>query len=264
VRAFFLGDSVSETQVETTNSSTEPSVAVAGDGSEKESDDRQQQALSTFQDELARLSGKLEGIAEVVKSNPTASASATPQTKNYTRSHLRELVNAGTITEDQMDEQLEIQLRESITANAEAQTDAKLQKATIQGKVLGQIDSYMERNPKLKDKSSPVYQRVKKAFDELVELGDDAGSMTTELKALKIALGPNALMQGKRKEPDTFEDTGGSGSAERSDESDSGWAKGLNAGQRDYYKTMLTKGLFKSSDDPNFKAEIEIARKKAA
>jgi hypothetical protein len=264
VRAFFLGESVSETQVETTEPSTEAHVAAVGDDSQKESGDRQQQALSTFQDELARLSGKLEGIAEVVKSNPTASASATPQTQTYTRSQLREMVNSGTITEDQMDEQLEMQLRESITAKAEAQTDAKLQKATIEGKVLGQIDSYMERNPKLKDKSSPIYQRVKKAFDELVELGDDAGSMTTELKALKIALGANPSMQGKRKEPDTFEDTGGSGGGERLGESDSGWAKGLNAGQREYYKTMLTKGLFKGSDDPNFKAEIEIARKKAA
>jgi len=264
VRAFFLGDSVSETQVETTNSSTEPSVAAAGDDSQKESDGRQQQALSTFQDELARLSGKLEGIAEVVKSNPTTSASATPQPKIYTRGQLREMVNSGTITEDQMDEQLEMQLRESITANAEAQTDAKLYRATVEGKVLGQIESYIDRNPKLKDKSSPVFQKVKKAFAELVELGDNAASTTTELKALKIALGPISSVRGKIKEPDTFEDTGGSGSAERSDESDSGWAKGLNAGQRDYYKTMLTKGLFKGSDDPNFKAEIEIARKKAA
>lgn len=255
---------MSETQVETTNSSTEAPVAVAGDDSQKESGDRQQQALSTFQEELARLSGKLEGIAEVVKSPPTTSAPARPQPQYYTRSQLREMVNTGTITEDQMDEQLEIQLRESITANAEANTDAKLHKATVEGKVLGQIDSYMERNPKLKDKSSPVYQRVKKAFQELIELGDDGGSTTTELKALKIALGSNSSVRGKIKEPDTFEDTGGSRGEERSDESDSGWSKGLNTGQREYYNTMLTKGLFKGSDDPSFKAEIKLARKKAA
>lgn len=226
-------------------------------------------ALKALEKELARLSGRIESV-ETVKAAPKQDAqpkAAEAPKPKYTRSQLREMVNNGTITEDQMDEQLERQLQAKLEYENNQRLNSALTESKRTAKVETEIETYVEKHPSVLDTSSKTYQRVQKEFAELVALGDDENSPATKLKALKIALGPvsgrRASSAGVDKAPETFEETGGSAPAGDGGDGDTGWSRGLTGSQRSYYEGLVNKGIYKSFDDKNLQAELEGARKRA-
>lgn len=241
-------------------------AAKSAEQSVESSEDRHKTAVAELEKQLAALRGKVDGLAQASPPAQKAAPKAEAPKPKYSRAQLREMVNNGTITEDQMDEQLEKQLREQISYETRSTLAQEVSAAKTQSKVETQIESYMSKYPSLNDKSSDTFKKVEKAFNSLTALGDPSDSAATELKALMVALGPveaSRVPQGVDKRPETFQETGGSAPSDSPSAEGPEWAKGLTGGQRNYYKGLIDKGIYKGFNDPQLKSDLEGARRRA-
>jgi hypothetical protein len=160
--------------------------------------------------ELATLRAEFE--AKLAKA--TEKPAETP--KRYSRADLLAAVANQQITQEQADTEWERQIREDALATATQAAREIVTTATRTESVTAQISSYVEAEPELKDKSSDTYQKVAEEFRALVNLGDDPKSLTTELKAIRAALGPIEKLKAAKSGRTSHEghrETGGGGGA---------------------------------------------------
>jgi hypothetical protein len=205
----------------------------------------------------AAAEGEAKGLKEALKAIP-AKEKPKAEAKEFTRAELRAQVNDGKITEDQMDDILERQLEAKLTKKAEEIAERKISSSQTAISVADQIAAYVGVYPDINKEGSATRAKIQAAFDELVGLKDDPSALTTELKAIKMALGPLKAGAGRRPAPEAHEDVGaGSDSDSKPAE---GWAKGLSPKLKKHYEKQIDRGIYKSHSDPRLIAELKYAR----
>lgn len=182
----------------------------------------------------------------------------------YTRAQLRAAVNAGTITEDQMDETLERQLTDRLLAAGKTEITQTTETVARNTRLSQQIDTLADAHPELKDKTSDLFQKVAAKFNDLVTRASDPEAakkdLATELTAIEFVVGGKKPTPRKRDLEATEETGGGGGGDGGSPPEEDAWAKGLSKGQKAHYEKQIGRGMYKSTSDPKLKKEIEFAR----
>lgn len=203
---------------------------------------------------LAALQGTVEGL----KARPAAQPEKEPHI--YTRAELRALVDAGKITEDQMDAQLEQQMEAKLEKKFKEKVDTTAAETRLASTVDTQIAAYIDAHPELTDTDSDLRRKVQEEFDYLCGVcGDNPKDKRTELKAIRAAVGALAP-KGRKKEPEASEETGGSEGGTGNKGGEDGWSKGLSAAQKAHYKKKMDQGFYKGPTDKNLLAEVKYAR----
>jgi hypothetical protein len=190
--------------------------------------------------ELAALRAEFEGKLEKVTAKPVE------QPKTYTRAELNAMVTAGTISQEQADAQIDFQLSAKAEATARSVATEVVSRAQRTESVSTQISQYTEAVPELLDRGSDTYQKVAGEFRFLVAQGDDPKSLSTELKAIRAALGPvekvRAARSGRASHEDHRETGGGGGGA--GPRGGQGNLK-LTERERAHYQRGIDNGLYK-------------------
>jgi len=232
----------------------------------KEGEDRHTEAMAALKEELVRAQGTIEALSKTPQK--TEAAPVVEKTKKFAVPELRKMVDDGTISQDQMDEQIRQQRDVEIEAKMEAKFEKRLAKARIEDTVTSEIASYKKLHPDLGKQSSEDWQKVKRAFDGLVAKGHSKNSLTTEHTALQIVYGDideQRQIKGRPKPPESFEDVGGaSGSSGGGDTGGPEWSKDVSSRVRAHYQKKLDSGFYKGAADPDFKKELEYARGQAS
>lgn len=181
----------------------------------------------------------------------------------YTRTQLRALVNEGKITEDQMDATLEQQLEAKLNKKVESTAIETAKETRASTEIGAQLNAYTAAHPDIIVEGSDLRNKVIEEFNYLVSLGDPENK-TTELKAVRAAIGP-LTPKGRRKQPEAHEETGGSGDDARgSGNADTGWAKGLSPAQKKHYQKQIDRNFYNGPTDKRLVAEVKIARERRA
>lgn len=225
---------------------------------DKTEQERRDDALKNLTAAFNQLKGKVEAQAEKPKTEEKA-----PAKKVYTRAELRKGVNDGQITEDQMDEILERQAEERISAKFDERLKTETATGKRVAKIEAQIDTIIDANPDLKNNESDLFKKVAAKFNDLVnERGMDRKDLNTELMAMELVVG-HAAPKGRKRELEAHEETGGAGGGHDrgGDDSEAEWSKGIPAKNRDFFKQQIAKGLYTGVNDPRLKKQIERLRK---
>lgn len=197
-----------------------------------------------------RLRGQIEGMSKPSTSGEPARSSA-DEPKVHTRSELRELVEAGRMNEDQMEDILDRQRDDRTARLVQNTVKNTVDTNTSQQTTVSQITEYRKLRPDVMVEGSEDRQKVQDEYDFLVQSGDDAESLSTQLKALRSAFGPvdglRALKVVPKKETH-MEISGGSGSGGnqggKSKEDTSRPPADLSPDEIAYYEGAIRTGIY--------------------
>lgn len=167
------------------------------------------------------------------------------QPKRYTRQELNAAVGAGTITQEQADAQMDLQLREDAGAEARRVASATVSAAQREERIDRDIARYTAVAPEVLDDSHDTRTRIKTEFRALVELGDDPKALATQLKAIRAVLGPIESLErarsGRTGHDPHQEAGGGAGGAGRPAKK---FADTLDSRTRDHYEHLIRQGVY--------------------
>ena len=198
------------------------------------------------------------------RSQPAATPPSTPPVRVLSREELQAGVDAGTITQPQMDAELEQQMETRLEHKAESKQDIKDRSE----KIGDQVDEYVARVPDIEDPTSDNHKRIRAEVIALHKLGY-AKDVTTELVALRNVIGPLDKVKIPEEGPEHREvdsTTHGAGAGDEGGEPETAGAgplKGLKPHFVEYYTDGIKEGRYAGWDDPHL-VEIqkrEIARK---
>jgi hypothetical protein len=185
--------------------------------------------------------------------------------QKYTRKQLRQAVDAGTITQDDMDDILENQLRQEIQGEIRSTVTTASSEISRDNLVDTEIRRYKELVPNVLVQGSEERNRVEGEFRYLTGVGQDERSKTTELAALRAALGPvEKLRKTSELTPDrreTHQDVGGGGDEPPAPDAGHAVLKKLNNDQKTYYKRQIDKGIYKDWDQVAKEMEYHTPRR---
>jgi len=176
---------------------------------------------------------------------PAAPAAPSSEIKFFTTAQLRQGVNEGVITEDQMIEQLQLQNRELAKQEALQAFQQQQQQQTL----TQQLNEYRQLVPGWDQPGSPANQQALPAYSRLLGLGLGDND-TTRLLALEQTFGPLARVKEARTARtqtaalrDTSPEVGGRGappsSQRKKDPLDL-----ISADEKRVYKTYIDKGVY--------------------
>lgn len=109
--------------------------------------------------------------------------------KRYTRKELNTAVTAGTITQEQADDQFALQTRDEAREIAEAAAVSVVNGATQKERIDSDLAKYKRLAPEILDKGSDERQKIVTEFGELVRTGMP-NNLATELAAIRAVMGP--------------------------------------------------------------------------
>lgn len=196
-----------------------------------------------------RLRGQIEGMS---KATPPDGQPSVPsdEPRVHTRSELRELVEAGRMNEDQMEDILDRQRDDRTAKLIQNTVRTTVDTNTVEQTVVSQITEYRKLRPDVMVEGSEDRQKVQNEFDFLVQSGDDAESLSTQLKALRSAFGPVDGLRSLKvvpKKESHMELSGGSGGANqpgKSKEDTSRPPADLSPDERAYYDGAIRTGIY--------------------
>jgi hypothetical protein len=206
--------------------------------------------LDAGRTELAEMRGRLE---EATK-QPVA-AKEVP--RDLTRAELREMVDRGDISEEQMHDRLEQQQERRL----EAKLAGRLEQhdAQTKGRTMLQ-ETFAAYREKLGDSidtpGHPNRQRLEREYKDLIMAGFPAGDQT-EITALARVFGPPTSVAERRNTSEVHREVGGGSGDETGEKAGASWERGLDARQKGYYQKLLDTGQYKGTNDPHFKADIK-------
>lgn len=186
--------------------------------------------------------GKLKDRLTEIEAKVTAPAAAPAHT--YTRKELQDYVDAGSITEEQRDQQLDFQAQQQ----ADARVDGKLAIQQERAKADSVIEGYQTVVDDLDDPTSENRKLAEDAYRDIVDLHgkpkDDLAARILNALALQQAFGPLKNLQKRHRDisnkaRETHQETGGYGSEESGGSAET---KGLSKRVVDYYKPQVEKG----------------------
>lgn len=212
--------------------------------------------LQEMKDQLATLNTQLR-TAEIDKARLEVKAeapapAATEAPPRLTREKLQEAVDAGQITQVNMDTELARQMREDVTAEVSTGLRAEFQ-AEQQERAFGeQYEGYLEMKPGINVEGSDDRARVQVEYQALVKLGQP-GTKGTELLAMRNIFGSlDRVEETTRQRRETHEEAGGGSRSPEGGSAGSDWEKGLTGDQVAIYRHQLEKGLYPSETDAKF------------
>jgi hypothetical protein len=207
------------------------------------------EAKAAAAEERARLESERRKDLEA-RIQSTAPPAASPEKAPPTRAQLRQLVDEGQITQEQMDEEIERQIEARVSKKVSEVQDTKSRAAQINE----QIDRYSEKIPDIADPTSDNHKRLRSEFAALRKLGY-ANDATTELLALRATFGDVSKVNipesgNKDREVDTSTHTGSGGEGEAEEvEPGKGPIKGLPKQYVDHYQKGIEAGRYSGWDD---------------
>ncbi len=187
-----------ELELEPGEPTTEPVVVEETEPVEEpvEVTDPKPDPLATAQSELQiereqriRLEERLNAQSAEAAAKP-----AKQEVKRLTRAELRVAVNEGKLDDDQMEEFWANQQREVHNEDTEKIVRAHAKQESEADFVVTQTQQYLQNFPDVAKEGSPTWNKVKREYDYLRSVGDD-DSKTTELKALRAALGSSTRIK---------------------------------------------------------------------
>jgi hypothetical protein len=215
-------------------------------------------ALSGLEAKLSREREERIRLEERTK----AQEKSAPPEPEYSRAQLKQLVDAGTISEEQRDAVLDKQdrAREERLIN---ETTRKFQQQSAQSarnqRISSQIDTYKSSFPDVMVEGSETRQKVQREYDFLVSVeggprSDEQGAIM-ELKAMRAALGPaEKVRETTRQRRQTHAETGGAGD---NTSRPVDMANKIPKKYREYYKHRVETGYFKGWDDPRIAKHLK-------
>jgi hypothetical protein len=207
------------------------------------------EAKAAAAEERARLETERRKELEARMPAPASPAPKPPERPPLSRAELRDLVDDGKITQDEMDAEIERQIELRVEQRVETKQDSKDRAV----KINTEITQYMNRVGDLDDPTSDNHQRVKKEFKALRERGypNDA---STELVALRAVLGDLEKIKipeigNEEREVDTTTHTAGGGQGKPEGRTGPGPLKGLSPEHAAFYESRIKMGHFSGWDD---------------
>ena len=193
----------------------------------------------------------------------------------YTAPELQKLIDDGKITlAEAADYLAEVKSQKALE---QAKKEMREQIVASQGATLvsQKIDGYLAAIPELADKTSDAFKDAQAAFSELVQEGEDAKDLRTQLRALQIVFGRDPKSKrAERSEPRettaerqrSVEATGSSSGRNGKERSAAprasglpGWLKPEHAA---LYEQRIQKGVYKGAKDPTLVKELELMKKR--
>jgi hypothetical protein len=221
--------------------------------------DRATEALSQAAELRAQLAREQEArvrLEEQVNKAPKESEKPT-----VTRAQLRKKVEEGTITQEQADEFMDAQMRESLKKDMKVQLEEHQQVTARSEMVRNEVEKYIQIDPELDTNGSDSKKQFNTRFNELVDLGYGA-TPETELLALREIYGPsNRLKEKTRDVRDTHGETH-TPNREGSKQSNSEVPKGITDKLRSHYEKCFEIGMYPGGwENADVKEELKYAKK---
>lgn len=189
-------------------------------------------------------------------------AKENPPQKEPTRAELLQHVSAGNITQEQADTIWEAQLVKKAGAAAVVASSAETQRNERQRRVDAELREYQGLVPNAWLDGTAESARVKKQYQELVELGLPS-TIETEAAALRAAFGElstlKASKSAKSGPSESHVETGGDKPSDRVETKD-GPPKGLTDRERKFYEDKIRQGVYGGWEA--VKEERKYARKR--
>jgi len=222
--------------------------------------------LKSSNQELSNKLANLEGQVNTLQSHPQQPAAQTP--KEYTRAQLKEYVDGGQYTQEQVDEVWDQQVARKHKQDMDAlevRMDARVGEGNATQNIAAEIDRYAEHLPGIYEEGHEDREKVGTEYNRLTaRLGMPTKGSKKDLElqvlALENAFGPSKKL-GKRRsngKHDTMEQSSGNGQS--SGPPQTGALKDLNADQKSFYEKGISRGLYKDWDA--VRAELEFDPKK--
>ncbi len=202
----------------------------------------------------ARYQGQIEEMSKNRSQDDTGSGGS-DKPKVYTRSELRDLVDSGRMTSDQMDDVLDAQRDAKTASLVQATVNTSLQTTNQQQSVESQINAYNEVKPDIRTEGSEDRAKVQEEYDFLVANGDDAKDLRTQLKALRAAFGPVGGLKPLKvvqKQDTHMEMSTGGGADDQGGNAKpdvSKPPKDLSSDERAYYANAIQTGIYGGWDE---------------
>lgn len=187
--------------------------------------------------------GKLKDRLSALEQKPAQEA---PAPRTYTRAVLQKGVDEGTITQDQMDNQIEAQMIDKARAAATEVTS----QSNDQSKSQKVIDDYIDVLPDIIEDGSENRDLLQDALSDVTELfgqpKNDADSRKLEAMALKNAFGPLKNLKNRTRDISntarkTHQEVGGAGGGDGKP-GGSGETKGLPQRVIDHNQRLVDRG----------------------
>lgn len=189
--------------------------------------------------------------------------------KAYTRAELNALVEARSITQDQADTQMDMQIRSAAEAAAARVATETVAQAKLRERVDDEIARYTVVAPEILDEAHGTRDQIRAEYQYLLGLGDKP-SVKTQLKAIRSVLGPVDKLERSRNGTPAHEshrEDGGSGGdgGGRKPKGGSGELTydGLTQREKSHYDRLLASGLYKDKAAVNAELKFSNSRTRA-
>jgi len=192
--------------------------------------------------EVASLQGRLQELEAQVKAKPD------DQPKRLNRADLRAAVEAGQISQDQADGEIDRQNREDAENRAHRVALETVSAAKRTELINSEVARYKAAAPEILDDAHDTRKSIRGAFSGLVELGDDPRDVATQLKAIRSVLGPIDRLEKARSgtaQHVTHQEFGGGSGGDQGKPKTGKLTEQLNAGSRAHYEDGIKRGRYK-------------------
>ncbi len=221
---------------------------------------KERQRADELRTELQREREERIRLEERAKATPAATQQPEP---TLTRAQLQSYVDNGTLTQEQMDEQITHPRDKNLKGEIGSMIDAKLstfqQKSTLDTK----LAAYRTRLPDIDTAGSDNRAKVQRCYTDLLSDGHPE-DLRTQLLACRMAFGePEKIEETTDNHRETNLDTGGGGDVGGVSQADGGPLEGLKPHVAAYYKKKVEEtnrypGGWKNKE---LQRELEYARR---
>jgi hypothetical protein len=192
--------------------------------------------------EVATLRAELAELGAQVKAKPT------DQPKRLNRADLKAAVEAGQISQDQADAEIDRQHSEDAENRAHRVALETVSAVERKRLVDSEVARYKAVAPEILDDAHDTRKSIREAFSGFVELGDDPRDVVTQLKAIRSVLGPIGRLEKARSgtaQHETHRETGGSSGGDQQKPKNGKLVDQLNAGSKAHYEDGIKRGRYK-------------------
>ena len=204
-----------------------------------------------YESQLATMRAEFDAKLEAqIKAKPADSP------KRYTRVELNAAVEAGQVSRDQADAELDRQAREEVSRVALETVNAAEGKRFIDS----EIARYKAVAPEILDDAHDTRKKIREEFAALVKVGDDPNNVVTQWKAIRSVLGSVDRLEKARSGIEQHEfhrETGGGGGG-REGGGKPAFEATLTQRERAHYQRLITSGTYK--DWAEVEAEMKYAK----
>lgn len=184
-----------------------------------------------------------------------------------TLAQLKAAVEAGTISDVQMAEEIRRQDREDIQADLEQKMAARLETSSVESRREAQAQKLVAEYPDFNDRSSDLFKAAAAAWQELINDGaaDDSLTRLTAMKMAAKAQPKVELRETTAQRQRSVEAAGSSSgrtSTKKTESSAGGWPSWLEPHRREYYEEAISKGRYTGRKDPMLEKELAILEKR--